>query len=191
MLLDKDSAMKSFVSSQREIYPLSDEAVQVLLEEAEEVRFTKNEQILTEGRRTDVVYFVKEGFARTYVLRDGKDLTLWFTAPGDMLSGAPVTTSVLNAEVLENSVLLKFSARKLEMLFCQSLELANWGRKLAEHYLSTYEHYFIHYSYTDAKAQYERLLREYPDLIRKVPLKHIASYLQITPQSLSRIRANR
>lgn len=55
---------------------------------------------------------------------------------------------VLNAEVTEDSVLLKIGARRLEELFSQSLKLANWGRKLAEHYLSEYEHYFIWYSGT-------------------------------------------
>lgn len=118
-------------------------------------------------------------------------MTLWFTGPGEMLAGSLGTVSVLNAEVMENSVLLKIGSRRLEELFSQSLELANWGCKLAEYYLSEYEHYFIWYSGTEARAQYERLMREYPDLIRKVPLKHLASYLQITPQSLSRIRAKK
>ena len=181
--------MENFVSKQRQLYPLSEEAIQLLLEDTEEVQFTKGEQVWIEGWRADYAYFVKEGFVRTYVLRDGKDLTLWFTGLGGMVAGTSATVSVLNAEALEDSVLLKISASKLESLFCHSLELANWGRKLADYYLSEYEHYFIHYSNTDARGQYERLLREYPDIIQKVPLKHIASYLQITPQSLSRIRA--
>lgn len=183
--------MEEFIAQLRKIYPLSDESVQLLLRYAEEVHLSKGEQILTEGRRLDYVYFVKEGFARTYVLRDGKDWTIWFTAPGEMLAGPSTGGAVLNAEVLEDSILLKMSAHYLEMLFGQSLELANWGRKLAEYYLAEYEHYFTHYSYADARVQYEHLLEDYPNLIQKVPLKHIASYLQITPQSLSRIRAKK
>lgn len=182
---------EDFKTAQRKVYPLSEDALELLLKEVEEVSFKKGEQVLTEGRRVNAVYFVKKGFARVYLLRDGKDMTLWFTGPGEMLAGSSGTVSVLNAEVMEDSVLLKIAARKLEKLFEQSLELANWGRKLAEHYLSEYEHYFIWYSGTEARAQYERLMREYPDLIQKVPLKHLASYLQITPQSLSRIRAKK
>lgn len=179
---------EEFKAYQRKIYPLSDDALELLLQETEEVRFRKGEQVLTAGRKQGAVYFVQEGFARVYILRDGKDMTLWFTGPGEMMAGS---VGGMNAEVLEDSVLLKISARRLEELFRQSLELANWGRKLAEHYLSEYEHYFICYSGTEARMQYERLIREYPDLIQKVPLKHIASYLQITPQSLSRIRAKK
>lgn len=193
MVLLKTEKMdaESFKNYQRKIYPLSDQALELLLGEAEEVRFRKGEQVLAEGRRQDVVYFVKEGLTRVYLLRDGKDMTLWFTGPGEMIADSSGTVSPLNAEVLEDSVLLKMSSRRLEELFWHSLELANWGRKLAEHYLSEYEHYFICYSGTEARFQYERLVREHPDLIQKVPLKHIASYLQITPQSLSRIRAKK
>lgn len=180
-----------FKAYQRKLYPLGEEILNRLLEKMEEVWFGKGEQVVTEGRRTDSVYFVKEGLARVYILRDGRDMTLWFTGEGEMLAGSTEKVSPLNAEVLEDSVLLRISVGQLEELFGQSLELANWGRKLAEHYLSEYEHYFTYYSGTEARAQYERLMREYPDLIRKVPLKHIASYLQITPQSLSRIRAKK
>lgn len=182
---------ENFMSYQRRIYPLSDQALELLLQNVEEVGFRKGEQVVTEGERCGYVYFVKEGLVRVCVLRDGKDMTLWFTGQGGQVAGYTETLSALNVEVLEDSVLLKMSAARLEGLYEGSLELANWGRKMAEHYLSEYEHYFTYYSGIDARAQYERLLREYPDLIRKVPLKHIASYLQITPQSLSRIRAKR
>lgn len=182
---------KNFKARQRELYPLGEHILELLLQEMEEVRYRRGEQVLTEGRRTDSVYFVEEGLARVYVLRDGKDMTLWFTGRGEILAGNTNVFSALNAEVMEDSVLLRISACRLEELFGQSLEMANWGRKLAEYYLSEYEHYFTYYSGAEARAQYERLIREYPDLIRKVPLKHIASYLQITPQSLSRIRAKK
>lgn len=181
--------MENFIERQRKLYPLSGEAANLFLEETEEIVVAKGERILTAGKRTDFVYFVKEGLARVYIEREEKDTTLWFTGAGEMLAGASATASPLNAEMMENGSLLKISGQRLEALFGRSLELANWGRKLCEHYLAEYEHYFTYYSGTDAYAQYERLLREYPELIRKVPLKHIASYLQITPQSLSRIRA--
>lgn len=127
---------ESFKTYQRKIYPLSDHALELLLGSAEEVRFRKGEQVPTEGRGQDVVYFVEEGLTRVYLLRDGKDMTLWFAGPGEMIAGGARTVSPLNAEVLEDSVLLKMSFCRLEELFGLSLELANWGRKLAEHYLS-------------------------------------------------------
>ena len=74
-------------------------------------------------------------------------------------------------------------------LFAESVELANWGRRLVEKQLVECERYFTEYYWQDKKTQYLRLLGEYPDLLRRVPLKDLASYLDVTPQSLSRIRS--
>lgn len=79
---------EDFKVCQRKLYPLSEDALEMLLRETEEVRFRKGEQVLTEGQRADAVYFVKEGFARVYLLCDGKDMTMRFTGPGEMLTGA-------------------------------------------------------------------------------------------------------
>lgn len=92
--------------------------------------------------------------------------------------------------MVENTTLLRIPKTKLGYLCRSSLELANWGLKIQDYYLREYENYFINDSWMEAREQYESLLKTRPDLILKLPLKHIASYLQITPQSLSRIRAS-
>lgn len=181
--------MKNFLEKQRNFYPVTEEGIDTLLRCMEEVSYRKGEIVIREGQRGGDVYFIKSGLLRSYVVRDGKDVTLWFATTGDMAIDIPGGVSSVNAEVLENSVLLRIAHSKLETLFEHSLELANWGRKLLEHYLADYEHYFITYSWEDAGEQYESLVKTNPGLLQKVPLKHIASYLQITPQSLSRIRA--
>lgn len=181
--------MKEFVERQRSLYPVSEEGIENLLRDMQDVYCRKGEIIVREGQRGRDVYFVKSGLLRAYVVRDGKDITLWFSTTGDMVIDMPGGVSSVNVEVLEHSELLTITQSKLDILFENSLELANWGRKLLEHYLLEYEHYFTIYSWTDAGEQYERLAKVNPELLQKVPLKHIASYLQITPQSLSRIRA--
>ena len=62
-------------------------------------------------------------------------------------------------------------------------------RRLCEERLRRYEAYFADYTWMDKGRQYERLLREYPQLLQRIALKDLASYLMLTPQSLSRIRA--
>ena len=98
--------------------------------------------------------------------------------------------SAYNVQMVENTTLLRIPKTKLDYLCRSSLELANWGLKIQDYYLREYENYFINDSWMEAREQYESLLKTRPDLILKLPLKHIASYLQITPQSLSRIRAS-
>lgn len=182
--------MEEFIAQQRQVYPLSDEAVQLLLEGMEEVPLGRGEFLLYEGDRDPYAWFVKTGLVRAYVERETKDVTLWFASEGEMINFVDRDIAAYNVEMVEDSVLLRISSRTLEGLCETSLELSNWARKLVEYYLREYENYFINDSWSDAREQYETLLRTRPELFQKVPLKHIASYLQITPQSLSRIRSS-
>lgn len=185
----QDSSIREFVARQREIYPLSEEAVRLMLDEMEEVTIPKGEFSVFEGDRDPYVWFVKAGLARAYVERELRDITLWFASAGEMVNISYRNIAAYNLEMVEDTVLLRMSAGKLEELCEHSLEIANYMRKLLDYYLREYENYFINDSWSDAREQYEALMRTQPDLFQRVPLKHIASYLQITPQSLSRIRS--
>lgn len=181
--------MDEFIAQQRTIYPLSDEAVECLLEDMELLCFPKHTVISQEGKREPFVWFMKKGVARAYVEREGKDVTLWFASDGEMINFSYRGVAAYQIELVEDGELLRLPAGKWEELMEKSLELCNWGRKLLDYYVREYENYFINDSWSDARAQYEALMRSRPELFHKVPLKHIASYLQITPQSLSRIRS--
>ena len=170
--------MDKFIAQQRLLYPLSDESVLKLTERMEEVFAPKGSFPVYEGDRDP------------YVERDMRDVTLWFVSSGEIVNMSYRETAAYNLEMVEDTVLLRIPARRLEELCEQTLDLANWMRKLSDYYLREYENYFINDSWSDAREQYETLLRTRPDLFQRVPLKHIASFLQITPQSLSRIRAS-
>lgn len=186
----KDSSIQEFIDQQRKIYPLSDEALLQLLDEMEEVTIPKGEFSVFEGDRDPFVWFVKTGLARAYVEREMRDITLWFASAGEMVNMSYRNIAAYNLEMVEDTVLLRMPAGKMEELCEHSLEIANYMRKLLDYYLREYENYFINDSWSDAREQYEALMRTQPDLFQRVPLKHIASYLQITPQSLSRIRSS-
>lgn len=179
-----------FIEQQRLIYPLSDDTVRILTDELEEIAMPKGSFLVWEGDRDPFVWFVKEGLARSFVEREARDVTLWFASAGEMVNMAYRHIAAYNLEMVEDTVLLRIPASRLESLCERTLDLANWMRKLLDYYLREYENYFINDSWSDAREQYETLLRTRPDLFQRVPLKHIASYLQITPQSLSRIRSS-
>lgn len=187
--------MEKLMAEIQKLYPVSEEDRALILQNMEEVAFSKGDFVVREGQRNSYVYFVKKGFVRAFVVRDGKDVTLWFAGDGEMAvltpGSTPCPVSTVNIEVSEDSLFLRIPRAKMESLFEKSVGLANWGRKLVESFLQEYEHYFINYSWTDAAQQYESLIKEYPLLLQKASLKQIASYLNITPQSLSRIRASK
>lgn len=179
-----------FIAQQCLIYPLSDETAGILADEMEEMTISKGDFLVREGDRDPFVWFVKEGLVRAFVERNARDITLWFASSGEMVNMSYRNISAYNLEMVEDTSLLRIPALRLEALCEQKLDLANWMRKLLDYYLREYENYFINDSWSDAREQYETLLRTRPDLFQRVPLKHIASYLQITPQSLSRIRSS-
>ena len=88
-----------------------------------------------------------------------------------------------------DSIAYSIPRHLLTKLFDSSLGLANLGRRLMEQQLLTTENWLLSNDSPRAKERYLTLIRETPELLQHVPQKHIASYLWITPQSLSRIRA--
>ena len=92
-------------------------------------------------------------------------------------------------ECLEDTSLYVLRRDALEKLFLEDINIANWGRKFAEiEFLST-EEKFIPMLFTTASERYRDLLKNRPELLQRVSLECLASYLGITAQSLSRIRA--
>ena len=166
--------MKAFIEILREKYGLAQPEAEKLLEQMELLTYRKGEHIVQEGERNSSFYLVADGIWRGHYLRDGVDVSLWFAFQGDSIfsswgyvAGLP---SLVSIEAMSDSRIYRISKSKLETFFSSSVLFANIGRIIFErHYLT--------------------LLEQNPELLQHVPLKHIASYLFITPQSLSRIRA--
>jgi len=185
----------SFAEKIKHNFDLSDKSINTLLENMEEISYSKGDIIVYEGQRNDYIYFVESGIVHCYVLRDGKHRAILFAFEGNALiltssfSGDKMSRQTLEAST--DTKLLRITQRKIEELYSESVELANWGRRLAEKVLYDYEKYFTDYFWADKGTQYFTMIKEYPQLLQKISLKELASYLNITPQSLSRIRAQK
>lgn len=182
-----------FVKKMSELYQLSAGSMELLMENMERISYSKKEIVIAEGQKDDFTYFVEKGSTRGYVYRDGKCCTLFFSFEGDSLTSVLGEAEQRNArfivETLEDTDLLRISHTRMDLLFKESVELANWGRRFIENKLLSFEHYFIDYYWADKSTQYVNILKEYPELLQRVSLKDLASYLNVTPQSLSRIRS--
>tara|TARA_R110000744_G_scaffold377289_1_gene492155 strand:- start:783 stop:1346 length:564 start_codon:yes stop_codon:yes gene_type:complete len=176
------------------IYPLSNSSKIILNNIISKVSFPKNHIILQEERIEKNIYFIKKGVARTFFTIDGSEVTFSFGKEGDtiisMNSYIANQKGYENIELLEDCELYKLNTENLNKLFNENLEIANWGRKFAEFHLIKAEERLISRQFGTATERYSELLKNYPDLIRRVQLGHIASYLGITQVSLSRIRTN-
>lgn len=90
---------------------------------------------------------------------------------------------------MEDSLLYVLKRSDLERFLAEDIHIANWARRFAESEFLRTEQKLIPMLFLPAARRYETLLRERPELLRRVPLETLASYLGITPVSLSRIRA--
>jgi CRP-like cAMP-binding protein len=139
------------------------------------------------------VYFIRKGIVRAYATTESNDITFWFGSEGEtivsMKSYVDNKPGYESIELLENCDLYMLETESLRKLFNEDIHIANWGRKFAERELVRTEELIISRQFKTALERYTDLMNQKPDLIKRVQLGHIASYLGITQVSLSRIRA--
>jgi len=158
-----------------------------------EVTFPKGHILLKEGKVEHRMYFIKKGIVRAYSDKASGQVTFWFGHEGDtvisMRSYVANEKGYENIELLENCELYELETRSLRALFDIDIHFANWGRKLVERELIKTEERLISMQFKTAIERYNELMQTQPDLLRRVQLGYIASYLGISQVSLSRIRA--
>lgn len=175
------------------IYKLPESSKQALKKYIQEVSLPKGHILLKAEKIETNIYFIKKGIVRAYAETLDNDITFWFGKEGDtiisMKSYVANQKGYEDIELLENCELYKLNTKELQKLFNEDIHIANWGRKFAEQELINTEERLISRQFRVAKERYIELLEKNADLIQRVQLGHIASYLGITQVSLSRIRA--
>ncbi|RFM33673.1 Crp/Fnr family transcriptional regulator [Chitinophaga silvisoli] len=174
------------------IHPIPGPAVEKLLDIAEVVSFPKYHLLFRADKIDHNLYFIKKGIVRAFTEKEDTSITFFFGMEGDpvlsMKSYVSREKSYEDIELLEDSEFYQFDGAALEALYNQDLYIANWGRKLAEIELAKTEERLIARQFRTAAERYSDLMQDMPELLRRVSLGHIASYLGITQVSLSRIR---
>ncbi|KMQ68442.1 cyclic nucleotide-binding protein [Chryseobacterium sp. FH2] len=175
------------------IYILPENSKTELKKYITEVSHPKNFCLMEADKIISYVYFIKKGIVRAYASRDDNDITFWFGSEGEtivsMKSYVEDKPGYENIELLEDCELYKLETDNLRKLFNEDIHIANWGRKFAERELVKTEELIISRQFKTSLERYKDLLKDKPNLLRRVQLGHIASYLGITQVSLSRIRA--
>lgn len=175
------------------IYPLPDLSKQTIRQYIREIQFPKGKVLLRANRVEKSIYFIKKGIVRAYANLGDKEITFWFGKEGDtiisMKSYVANEQGYEDMETLETCELYELKIEDLRKLFTEDIHIANWGRRFAEYELVRTERRLISRQFQSATERYRELLDDHPDLIQRVQLRHIASYLGITQVSLSRIRA--
>lgn len=155
--------------------------------------YAANETVLQAGQICRHLYFLEKGLVRCHAFAD--DRTLWcefentfFMSPRSFFQQVPSTESLT---FLEPSRAYTIHYQDLNQLYQQNPRWARWGIRFMETEYLKLESIYQLLFYSDASQRYEALLAARPDVTQRVPLHYIASFLGVTPISLSRIRAGR
>jgi CRP-like cAMP-binding protein len=178
-----------------QIIPVSPKLAQRLTDNLKEEVYPKKHILLDEGQVARRIYFIQSGFARAYYFQDGKEFTTWFMGPGDfMISVYSFFTQQPAAErieILEDTKLLSLSWTQLQALYEEFIEFNIVGRILTEKYYMLSEQRAVLLRTMSAAERYHQLTLQYPSILQRAKLGQIASYLGVSQETLSRIRAGK
>jgi CRP-like cAMP-binding protein len=181
------------LSQLRQAYKLSDKDCARLVPLFESLTVKKNEHLFREGDIAKYVYFIEKGCLRQYYINNnGEERTIYFKVEdgwaSELVSFLDNTPTELNLQALEDSKLQIINQKNwiyavthissFTMGFIRAQQDTNYmlKKRLAEATVETPE------------EKYLRFIKEEPFLLQRLPLYHIASYLAMTPETLSRIR---
>jgi CRP-like cAMP-binding protein len=193
--MNSNPELKTLIAYFDQIQKLSKVSVQALEELCSVKNFRKNEEIQAIGATCKTIYFMASGVGRIYYLKDGVEVTEYFAFPNELIIRAESlftqSPSKKAIQVLEDSLVVSIPAEPLFRLFEQHHDLERLFRKLIQQaYVETLKR-LENIQFLTAQERYEKLIEEKPELIHKISLKHVASFLGITQVSLSRIRGQR
>lgn len=155
-------------------------------------RLRKNELLMREGDLCRSITFVHSGCLRVFHNVDGLEKTIqfffenaWYTDYRSFLTGQP---TIENMQALEACELIQFNRADLEQLYQHHPIFERLGRISAENAFLSLSARNTMLTDQAPEARYQQLIQDRPDLFNRVPQYHIASFLGIQPESLSRIR---
>ncbi|TNE81790.1 MAG: Crp/Fnr family transcriptional regulator [Bacteroidetes bacterium] len=156
--------------------------------------FAKHELLHQEGKVCKQLFYVESGLVRAFYYRDGEEITAHFAPEHTMLTAIDSViqnkASRYSLEVLEDSSILSISYPDLKEILLQKPQYEKVLRMYLERIYIDLAERIEDVLFHTAKERYAKLMKDRPSLLQRVQLKHIASYLGITQETLSRIRAN-
>lgn len=157
-------------------------------------RYRKGEMIIDEGEICTGPLWVESGLVRVFYMKNGKEITEHLATEQHIVMSIESLfyekPSSLYIEALENSIIYELPKERLEEAAMRSVNIQMLYRKILEESLINSQRYADLIRFESAAEKYKRLMKQQPELFLRVPLTYIASYLQMTPETLSRVRSS-
>lgn len=158
------------------------------------MKFPKNAIILKEGEVCEYIYWVQKGLLRQFYYKNGKELTEYMATENTIVmcieSFFQKVPSSMQIMTLEPSFIYGINKERLEAVAMRSVNIQILYRKILEESLIISQIRADMLRFESAQGKYQRLVKLQPQLVLRAPLLYIASYLQMTPETLSRVRSS-
>lgn len=176
------------------IYPISQELLEHLFRVVKAKTVYKKEFLLKAGKVSHSLCFIQKGLMRAYYVKSNTEVSAWFMTDGDFIvsieSFYEQKESYESIQALEDTEMLYIDYDELEHIYQHFLEFNYIGRVITIKYLTLWAKQLYSIRNQTADERYRWLLANRPEVILRVPAKYIASYLDITEVTLSRIKNN-
>ena len=188
-------AIQLYLNSYKKINPeLTDEELEIVKPTISILKLKKKQILIHENEIQDSIAFIYSGLIRSYFINEnGKEINNAFFSENefvtDYLSFIKQQKTKYTFECLEDCTLISIPFETVETAYDKYKNFANFGRKIAEWALENRTKKYESFLYETAEERYLRFIDENKSILNRISLSHLASYLGIERQSLSRIRS--
>lgn len=152
----------------------------------------KGEIVVSEGQYADKAYFIIQGCARAYYLIDGRDITDWIAFKNEFIS--PIVSFFSDQPsphyigFLQQSIVFEVSRESVDTLSQKHHDFERLMRTIITEVMLSQRQRSASILFQSAEQRYKYVLTYRPEIIQRIPLTHLASYLGMTLETLSRVR---
>ena len=159
-----------------------------------QMKFAKGEMILREGEVCRNLYYVDKGLVRQFYFKKGKEMTEYMGTEGSVImcieSLFKEEPTHLQVEALEPVLIYALPKARLEEVAMHNVNIQILYRKILEESLINSQIHADLVRFETAQDRYQKFCKRSPQIALRAPLVYVASYLQMTPETLSRVRSN-
>lgn len=190
--MDKSTHL-SFISFLEQFGALPEDVSTAIERVMQSMEFPKKHILLKKGKVCNYLYFIQKGLARNYFEEENKELTNDIVLEGEILvsfsSFISRKPSIETIELLEDSILLAIHYDDLQNLYQQFPMMERFGRMIAEHHYNSLAMKSYRLKFSNSSERYQYLFENKIEIVKRVPIGIIASYLGMSIETLSRIRS--
>jgi CRP-like cAMP-binding protein len=194
--LNPSHELKELINKIKSRLELSSEAEEFLYSISKEKKLRKGEVLIRQGQVVKRTFFVISGCLRSYCIdKNGREHTLLFAIKNWWISDYMAIHSnelaTLTVECLTESKVIEYNTQELNGIHARFPEFESYQRHNLERHVVSLHKRILNQLQLSAPERYDLFLKQYPDIEQHTRNYHIASYLGITQQSLSRIRVEK